>query len=244
LSRDGRPTSEDLIAIQAAGFAVPNLSAGTRFASPEEATVVEVGLKARFTRGAFNMAIFDQKIEGFQSNIFNGTGFNLANAEEQSVTGVEFDLSYYPVDSLQLTLAGTFLDPVFDSFTGASGIDGPTDLSGQTPSGIHETSLSVGASYGFSIAGLDSYIRGDYQYDDDIATNDNVPSDVSRESFKLLNLSAGIETETGLGFSIWGRNLTDHETTTTGFPTPAGTGGYFGYRNAPRTFGVTVKKDW
>ena len=27
------------------------------------------------------------------------------------LTGIEFDLAYYPIDALRLTLAGTFLDP-------------------------------------------------------------------------------------------------------------------------------------
>nr|MBX2847215.1 TonB-dependent receptor [Acidiferrobacterales bacterium] len=245
LSRDSLPTSLDLAALQAAGIANPNTTAGTRFAEPEESTVLEIGLKARFDRGSFNMALFDQKIENFQSNIFNGRGFNLANAEEQSTTGLEFDLAYYPTDSLQFNIAGTFLDPTFDSFIGASVVDGVGDLSGEEPAGIHKTSLSIGATYNFIVGdNIDSYIRADYQYDDDIPTNDNVPSDVAREEFKVLNMSLGFTTANGLGFKIWGRNLTDHVTVTTGFPTPAGTGGYFGYLSAPRTYGVTVSKDF
>ena len=53
----------------------------------------------------------------------------------------------------------------------------------------------------------------------------------------------GISTEAGLAFSVWGRNVTDHESVTTAFPTVANTGGYFGYRNQPRTYGVTVSYD-
>lgn len=243
LSRDSLPSAADLAALQAAGIALPNTISGTRFADPEQATVIELGLKSRFDRGSLNVAIFDQKIENFQSNIFTGTGFNLANAEEQSTVGIEFDLAYYPTDDLVINLAGTFLDPEYDSFSGASIVGGVGDLSGEIPSGIHETSLSIGATYNFVIGGnISAYVRGDYQYDDDIRTNDNIPADISREEFKNLNLSAGIETDSGLGVAIWGRNVTDHETTTTGFPTPAGTGGYFGYRNAPATYGLTIKK--
>lgn len=245
LSRDGKPVAADFAALQAAGLAVTNLTAGTRFASPEEATVLEIGLKTRFDRGSFNLAIFDQEIKGFQSNIFTGRAFNLANAEKQSTKGLEFDLVYYPSDAWQFNLAGTFLDPTYDRFTGAAGISGPTDLSGSEPNGVHKTSLSLGARYGFVIGDkLEAYVRGDYQYDDDVPTNENVPDDLSREEFKNLNLSFGVMTGNGMSYSLWARNVTDHETVTTGFPTPAGTQGYFGYRNQPRTYGVTVAKDF
>mgnify|MGYP000096519003 CR=1 FL=1 len=244
LSRDSRPTAGDMDAVRAAGLGVNNLTTGTRLAGPEEAQVIEIGLKASFERGSFNLAIFDQEIKGFQSNIFNGTGFNLANAGLQSTKGVEFDLTYYPIDSLQLGLAGTFLDPLYDDFTGASGIDGPTDLSGQEPAGIHKVSLSTSATYRFTIGSFDAFLRGDFQYDDKIQTNDNLPESISSREVKNLNLSAGITGENGLNVSIWGRNVTDHETLITGFPSVAQAGSFSGYRTPPRTYGLTVSKDF
>ena len=241
LSRDARPSAADFAALQAAGIAQPNLTVGSRIAGPEEATVIEIGAKYRFSHGALNVAVFDQQIEGFQSNVFGGTGFNLINAEEQSTRGVEFDLTVYPVESLQLIVAGTLLDPVYDSFTQAS----QGDLSGRTPAGIHHVSLSFSGAYDFAFnANWDAYIRGDYQYEDSVRTNDGIPSFVSSESTRNLNLSAGVVNQSGLSFSIWGRNLTDHETVSTAFPTVGGTEGIFGYRNQPRTFGATVAKDF
>lgn len=100
LSRDSRPFASDFIAgssvtsppsspIRDAGLAVPNLTSGTRFAGPEDSEVFEIGVKGAFSTFAFNLAIFDQTIEGFQSNAFTGTGFALANAGEQSTTGAD-----------------------------------------------------------------------------------------------------------------------------------------------------------
>ena len=243
LSRDSKPLAGDITDLTVEGIAVNNLSAGTRFAGPEEATVIELGLKALFDRGSFNIAIFDQKIEGFQSNVFLGTGFNLANAGEQSTTGLEFDLAYYPIDALKLTLAGTFLDPVYDSFEGAAIPTGIGSLTGESPAGIHEVSLSASATYNFSLDnGWDAYVRADYQYDDEVATNDNVPADISFEDTNNVNMSAGIDMDEGWSVSVWGRNITDHATLTTAFPTVGGTGGYYGYRNQPRTYGLTASK--
>lgn len=254
LSRDARPVAADLAALQAAGLAVNNLTSGTRFANPEDATVVELGLKARFDKGALNMAIFDQSIKGFQSNIFGGTGFNLANAGKQSTKGLEFDLSYYPNDAWALTLAGTYLDAKYDDFENAStaifipgvGLQATVGgLSGETVNGVPEFALAASATYNFVMGNnLESYIRADFQYDDEVQTNDNIPAQFASISFENLNMSFGVTTENGLSFTLWGRNLTDHETVTTGFPTVGGTQGIFGYRNQPRTYGVTLTKDW
>ena len=124
LSRDSRPFAADMSAISDAGLAVPNLVAGTRFASPEDSTLVEAGLKAQFDSVALNLAIFDQEIEGFQENVFQGTGFVLTNAGQQSTTGIEIDMLWAPTENLEWFIAGTFLDPVYDDYQNAPGVGG------------------------------------------------------------------------------------------------------------------------
>jgi outer membrane receptor protein involved in Fe transport len=244
LSRDSRPFPADLTALQGAMLTVPNLTTGTRYAGPEESTVYELGLKARFAKGALNVAIFDQSIEGFQSNIFGGLGFNLSNAGEQSTTGLEFDLVYYPIEALQLTLAGTFLDPVYDSFVGALGPTGPTDLSGLQPAGIHEQSITTSATYRFPVGNGDGFVRADYLYEDEIQVVDNIPESVASREVGVLNASAGIMTENGWSFSVWGRNITDDEYLISSFPATFQEGTINGYRIQPSTWGITVSKDF
>ena len=208
LSRDARPFPADIAAIEAAGLGQPNLTTGTRYANPEESTVYELGMKARWDTGTVNVAIFDQSIEGFQSNVFSGVGFNLANAGEQSTTGIEIDAAWYPTESLALTFGGIFMDPTYDSFVGALGPDGPADLSGQTPAGIHEVSISASATYTADFSnGMTGYIRGDYVYESDVQIVDNVPKDVASREVNLLNASFGLSTESGWDFAVWGRNL-------------------------------------
>ncbi len=247
LSRDSGPNAADLAALVAAGLTTnaPNLSAGSRFADPEESEVYELGLKAVFERGSFNMALFDQTIKGFQSSIFNGTGFELRNAGMQSTKGVEFDLVYYPVESLRLGFAGTLLDPIYDEFLGG-GFEG-ADLSGAKPAGIHEVSLSFSALYDFRLGGNDAYARADYQYADKVVIVDNLPPAVAAIATRevgSLNLSAGMSTQNGLNLSIWARNVTNDEYMTSGFPTPAQAGSFNIYPNQPRTFGITARKSF
>ena len=247
LSRDSGPNAADLAALQAAGLTTnaPNLSAGSRFADPEESEVYELGLKAVFESGSFNMAIFDQTIKGFQSSIFNGTGFELRNAGMQSTKGVEFDLVYYPVESLRLGFAGTLLDPLYDEFVGG-GFEG-ADLSGTKPAGIHEVSLSLSALYDFRLGNNDAYARADYQYADEVIIVDNIPpavAAIATREIGSLNMSAGMNTQSGLNLSIWARNVTNDEYMTSGFPTPAQAGSFNIYPNLPRTFGITARKSF
>ena len=242
LTRDTRPFASDAGAITTAGIAQTNQGFGTRFASPEEATVFELGVKARFERGAINLAIFDQTIEGFQSTIFQGTGFVLANAGEQSTTGLEFDSTFDATDNLKLTLAGTFLDPIYDSFVGAQGPNGPTDLSGLQPAGIPEIALFTSATYTRDFSnGSVGFIRGEYQFENEIQIVDNAPTDVTRE-VNEFNASAGLELESGLSFQVWARNLFDDQYGTSAFPPPVQAGSVNIYPNPPRTYGVNVRK--
>ena len=105
--------------------------------------VYELGLKAQFDRIGFNLALFDQTLENFQSNVFTGTGFALANAEEQSTRGFEFDATVTPADPLVFTFALTYLDPIYDSFTNST----LGDLTGQRPADIPEFTIATSGTY-------------------------------------------------------------------------------------------------
>ncbi len=244
LSRNASPFATDQTALESAGIDQPNQVYGGRYASPEEATVYELGMKARFSKGAFNVTVFDQTIDGFQSSIFIGTGFVLANAGKQSTKGIEFDSVYNPTENWSLTLAGTFLDPVYDSFEGASGLTGPIDLSGEKPAGIHEQSITAGITYNFELSnGAFGYVRTDYLYESEVHIVENVPESITRE-VGTFNASAGLNFENGLAVQIWVRNLNNDEYFLSSFPPPIQAGSFNGYPNQPRTFGATLSYEF
>jgi outer membrane receptor protein involved in Fe transport len=260
LSTDSRPFAADFIAgspasvpapppspIRDAGLATPNLISGTRFAGPEESSVYEIGVKGSYDTFAFNLAFFDQTIRGFQSNAFTGTGFALANAGKQSVRGLEVDATAQLTENFSVAFAGTFLDPVYDSFTGAAS----GDLSGQQPSGIPETSTSLSGLYENTLTnGWDIFARADWQYEsdndffDDPAAEALVRSGNWTREQNLVNASLGFTTDTGLGVNLWGRNIFDEQFITTAFPSVAQAGSVSGYPSQPATYGITLKKDW
>ena len=248
LTRDSRPFAEDMAALGAGGgpqdrFGPPNLVSGTRYAGPEEAIAYEIGLKARFDRGSINIAIFDQEIEGFQSTIFVGTGFVLANAGKQSTTGVELEANFAPNDSLQLMFSGTWLDPKYDSFTGAQGPTGPVDLDGEDVAGVSDFSMNLSAIYSFDFGSSASgFVRAEYVHDSEAQVVENVAKDVLSREVSTVNASIGLAWDNGFEVLLWGRNITDDEYLTSGFPTTVQTDRVSAYPNQPRTYGVTFTK--
>ncbi|MDH4253662.1 MAG: TonB-dependent receptor [Gammaproteobacteria bacterium] len=242
LSRDSRPFASDIAALTSAGLSVNNLVAGTRYAGPEESTVYEVGLKYFGERARWNLTVFDQEIEGFQGNIFTGTGFVLANAGKQSTTGVEFDVQWNPVDAVQLALSATWLDPVYDSFPGGNGVSGPEDLSGKKVPGVPELAMNANANYNFQVGATNGFIRFEYIYEDEVQIIENVPANVASREISMVNASTGLAWDNGFEAMIWARNLNNDEFLLSAFPAVAQAGSYSGYPNEPRTYGITVRK--
>ena len=230
-----------------AGLNSVNLSTGTRFAGPEDAEVYEIGLKAAFDRVSFNLTVFDQTIQNFQTNVFLDSGFVLANAAEQSTFGVEFDFTWNPYEGLILSGGATFLDPVYDSFPNfGNGID----VSGQQPQGIAETQFTFAANYGFTIGSLDAFVRADWQHIGDSPFFDDPAQeaifdalDYTREQ-NLINASLGIRTQKGFAVSLWARNLFNDEYLVFASPTVLQAGSFSGAPGQPRTFGMTVRRSF
>ncbi len=258
LTRDSRPFLSDGAALQAANLLPNNYNPttgrnfGTRFSAPETVEVFELGFKGRFENGAINVAVFDQTVENFQSTIFQGTGFVLANAGQQSTQGIEFDSTFTPVEPLTLTFAGIIQDPVYDSFTAApvavggdldaadGRIDGVGDISGQKPAGINEISLSASATYThFFENGMSAFVRGNYQYEDEVQIVDNIPG-LTRDT-SVFNASLGFDFDNGLNLRFWGNNLFNHETYTSAFPGVVQANTVNAYPNQPRTYGVAAR---
>ena len=245
LSRDSKPFAPATPARSPLGGAVnpwyPRY--GTRYALPEESTVKEIGVKGRWERVAVNFALFDQEIKNFQANTFLGTGFVLGNAGKQSTQGFELETQFKLSNAWQLDFSTTYLDPKYDSYPNAQGPNGTQDLSGRRPAGIHEWSVSTGLTYNWSVGAVDGFARADYLYESKVQAVDNLPMSLASRQVNTLNASVGFARE-GWDFMVWGRNLTDDNYLLSAFPAVAQTGSFSGYPNQPRTYGVTVRKNF
>jgi outer membrane receptor protein involved in Fe transport len=261
LTRDGRPLPGDVAALAQAGL-LPNSTGvalgtyqGTRFAGPEETEVFELGAKARFDWGSVNLALFDQTIEGFQSTIFQGTGFVLANAGEQSARGIEAEFVVQPTDWIDFRYALLYLDAEFDSFENAPVVtgsdvdledgvaDGVGDVSGDTVVGTPEFSSSTVLTLFKDLSVGQAFVRGEWHHESEQETTAlNIPVGVAEGGFDQFNASLGINFDNGFEALLWGRNIFDEEYAIVAFPSVAQAGSFSAYPNPPRTYGVTVRK--
>jgi outer membrane receptor protein involved in Fe transport len=251
MSIDSRPFASDFVAgspaqgaplaasaIRTAGLATANLTSGTRYALPEEAKVMELGLKAKWDRVAFNLTIFDQSIKNFQGNSFIGTGFVLSNAGKQSVKGIEFDSSVNPTDALQLRAAFVYLDSKYDSYVGSQF----GDVSGQEVPGIPKLSTTLGATYTAELnEGTELILNADYHNESKVVINENPAWRQYKREVNDLSAAVTLRFDSGLQFSLWGRNLTDAKYLSVIFPSVVQNGSISGYPNQPRTYGASVK---
>ena len=89
------------------------------------------------------------------------------------------------------------------------------------------------------------FLRVEYVYETDVPLVDNVPVSLASRGSKNFNMSLGLNHEpSGVEVMLWGRNLTDHETLISAFPTTAAPGSFSGYPNPPRTYGMTLRANF
>ena len=246
----------------------------TRAADPEFSENIEIGVKRSHESGYINAAFFNQNIEGFQSNTFVGTGFQLVNAGDQRHEGLEIDIKQQLSEDWALGLSAIKINAEYESF-----VNGPCetvtegivvfpsiacdegkrtkDLSGTTPAGISDWSANLNATYTTNLSNtLSSFLRLEYVYESEVAVVDNVPAvrspfaDVpgiadntpAIRSTKNFNMSIGFNhAPSGVEVMLWGRNLTNHQSLLSAFPTAAAPGSVGGYPNMPRTYGLTAR---
>jgi iron complex outermembrane receptor protein len=140
------------------------------------------------------------------------------------------------------------------------------DLSGSTPAGIHDWSANLNAVYSFNVSdAVSSFLRLEYVYESEVPVVENVPVVVSpisalfnagsyqdpnggnanisaTRSTKNFNMSMGFNhAPSGIEVMLWGRNLTNHESLLSAFPTTAAPGSFGGYPNTPKTYGLTAR---
>lgn len=262
LSRDSRPALADAAALTAAKLTVVNQTYGSRFAGPEKSTVYEAGVKANWGLVTANLAVFKQIIRGFQSNIFTGTGFFLANAGKQSTFGIEFEGTAKPAPEWTLSLGMTYLNPKYDSFL----LSSVGDLTGARPAGVPPISATFGAEWNHEFGSGDRLIlRGDFHYESPAQIIEGLPGFVTKNPLTgaVLNSQTGVDAarpfkrevsevnasmtyamHNGVELSVWGRNLTNSRYLIMIFDSPAQAGSISGYPNQPRTWGGSVRYRW
>lgn len=222
----------------------------------ERATSIELGSKMSLAQGAaeLSLAFYLTEYSDLQVSQFDGTlGFNVTNAGEATVQGLEADGRWAVSDQLTLTGSAAYLDFNYDKFPNSQCYFGQTpnspdfpglcDVAGQRKEYTPEFQANIGANWSDTVADnllmdatLDLSYVGDYIY------TANLDPRTEQDAYTLVNARIALsDAEGDWVFALIGRNLTDETVINFGGNTPLGgtlTGGagnsYYAFVNRPR----------
>ena len=233
----------------------------------------EAGIKSTFGNGVtLNAAVFYADMEDLQITLDAGSCSSrvVLNVPDAHSSGVEFELSASPTESLQLTLAGSILESEFDS----TALDSQGDVIGGVEKGnrlasVPDFQIAGTGSYYFPVSmfgGADAFVSATIHHVGDRITqptdqlpgagvfsselafggatgNETTTLDLVLDAYTIVNLSAGLE------FDDWSATLYVHnvgdENANTSFDRERGGRARLSFRtNKPRTIGIVFRKSF
>ena len=223
---------------------------------PESVDHYEVGLKTSFLdkRVTLNLALFQTEIEDYQTTVINGQvgvlrGY-LANADTVRVRGVEADLTARPSERVSLYASVGYTDGEYVSFVDApcavefTGGQQVCDISGQELPGISEWALSYGGQYALPIGDERVYLGVDASYRSSFSSNPTPSPFLRVDGYSVFNFRAGYEGRDGWNAFAWVRNAFDEGYFDFLSVQPGNSGLIVGQPADPRTYGLTVRKQF
>ena len=206
----------------------------------ETADTIEAGVKARFSdnRVTAGLSIYHTEAEGSYFFVFdpNTSTQNLGNLDKVEYQGLEAELQAQLTERFEVYIRGGITDSEIKASQRAA-----TDVGNQAPL-VSEYTINLGAQFRAPLGdgGYELFIRPDFQIIGDTWWwPDNF---TKRSPVELLNLRAGIETDTW-SVVAWSRNLTDEDYNAEWspgpqfFPNPGYTNNFV-FKALPRTWGV------
>jgi len=242
---------------KAGGFNLSALAArdnATEF-DEETATSIEFGLKSRFAQDTVlvNFAAFDTSLNDFQANSFTGSSFQLVNAGEVTVRGLELETDWNPNPYFLGELGLTYLlDAEYDSFENAPCNDlqeltgecptGFQDLSGRQLAGASKTTVSLAGTVMFSVNGLNVALRNEGYFRSAFNTGADLDPRKVQDEYFLYNATLTVSPpREGWALQLWGKNLLQEEYIEGSFSSVGQPGSINAYVGDPRTYGLTMR---
>lgn len=229
----------------------------------EEATSIELGSKMTLADGAaeLNVALYMTEYSDLQVSQFDGTlGFNVTNAGEATVQGLEADGRWAVSENVTLTGSAAYLDFNYDKFPNSQCYFGQTanstvavglcDVSGQRKEYTPELQANIGAAWIGDIAeGLVLNASVDLVYMDEYIYAANLDPRTKQDATTQVSARVSLSDNEGAWeVALIGRNLTDETVINFGGNTPLGgtlTGGggnsYYAFVNRPMNVALQAK---
>jgi outer membrane receptor protein involved in Fe transport len=236
----------------------------TNFEFEEElAESFELGAKMSLDDGAaeLNIAIYRTEYTDLQTSQFDGTlGFNVTNAGEATIQGIELDGRWQITDALYLSGAVGILDFEFDKFEESQCFfgetpDSPTvpdlcDRTGDTREFAPELTANLGAAYYVDVSDdVDLTLGVDLSYSDDYFASPTLDPNLEQDAYVKVNARVALESSDAIwSVALLAENITDEEITTFGGNVPLATlltgragNAYYAFYEAPRNVALKVR---
>lgn len=241
------------------------------FQSYEDETLwnYEAGVKSRFGGITLNAAAFYTDIENLQTTLDAGSCSSrvVFNVPEAHTMGLEAEFSGEVAPGFEIGISGSVVEAEFDSTVrdGAGNVIGGIREGNRLPS-VPEFQIALNATYSRQIRpNANGYITASFQHVGSRFTQasdqENNPRsfvsglpfggatgaeatvlDLELPAYEILNLSAGVELDSGLDFVVYVNNVLD-ENPLLSFDRERGGRARLGYTvGQPRIFGMTVRK--
>ena len=226
----------------------------------EEATSVELGSKMSLADGAAELSVawYMTDYTDLQVSQFDGTlGFNVTNAGEAKVKGIEADGRWALTDNITLTGSVAYLDFNYEKFPNSQcyfqqeDTDGDKlcDAGGKRKEFTPELQANLGAAWASEMSnGLELNASLDVSFMDEYLYAANLDPRSKQDAYSMVNARIALAgSEAAWELALLGRNLTDETVINFGGNTPLGgtlTGGagnsYYAFVNRPRNIALQV----
>ena len=237
----------------------------------EEATSFEYGIKSSLLNNTLevNLALYRTEYDNLQISQFDGTlGFNVGNAKEALVQGIEVDGRWLVLDTdsgtLTMNYAIAYLDHEFLDFENGNcynrqvpdGAIGPGDIqlcdfTGKSGQYTPEFTTTIGFDFFKSISFLGfEYFRANLGFYQSSKQNVHPNLDPLYEVDGYTKVDARIALEAeNWSIALFGKNLTDEKVITYAGNAPLsgssfGTNTFYGFIDRPATIGLQVQYDF
>lgn len=256
---------------KAGGFDARANNTGSWEFEEEEATSYEYGIKSSIFDNTLevNLSIYRTEYDNLQISQFDGTlGFNVGNAKETLVQGLEVDGRWLALDSdagtLTMNYAFAYLDHEFKDFKNGNcynrqvpdGDIGPggvklCDFTGKSGQYTPKFTTTIGFDYFKAISFLGfEYFRANlglyHASEQNVHPNLDPLYDI--DAYIKVDARIALEAE-NWSIALFGRNLTDEKVLTYAGNAPLsgssfGTNTFYGFVDRPATIGLQVQYDF
>jgi len=238
----------------------------------ETSESIEVGLKGQYGPVQLVATVYKTDFEDFQANSFSGGGFNLQNAGDLTIKGVELEFLWRPTDSTEIQAWYAHNEGEFNSFEDGTAWDswvkqigawqgeGDPGCSDQPfdPNNLPDGCPRTGESLPYNpedraflaltqeihmSSSTAAFVRLEYTYASEQTTDgDNDPLTL-QDGFQIVNARLGFNFDNiNASLVFWGRNITDERYYYGSFDVPVSEDKVMSYPGEPATYGVTFRK--